>query len=256
MAPAMTKTPVDVIEEIDRNAFFETKAFVKPELLITTIYQLHDLLAVYYSRIVNQLTSDQREALTECLQAMRKEFVFGCLTHLRAHTTDGENYRRKAVEFCAFGIVMLRSSRDATIWLEALKSKNKYSSYKNRFKPMVILKEASDTGYKLALLYEQLCKEVHASPYAIKTQSRIYLQEGKRLNYLNYHDDWTAEGQLALAKSFITAMNLDFSLVANFGRAISMQFPEVDMHDWYSKIEEALQILKDEGERIGNLKAT
>jgi hypothetical protein len=251
------ETPVDELEEIDRKAFTDSKAFIKPELLINSLYELHVLFADYYGRLLGKLCSNQREALSECIQAIRKEFVFGCITSLRAHTTDGESYRRKAVEFCAFGILILRSPQNAKIWLEALNSKRKYSQYKSRYKPMSVLKEVSDTGIKLALLYEELCKEVHASPYAIKTQSRIFVvKDGRRINYLNYHDDWTVDGQYALAQSFVTGMEMDFFLLVTFAGAMAMQFPDLDMSEWVTKRDSVLAILETEKKRIKLLKSS
>jgi len=246
-------SPVDQLEKIDHSAYTDSKAFIKPEALINAIHELHELLVAYYRRFYKNLCRNQREALSDCLQALRKEFLFGVLTSLRAHTTDSESYRRKAVEFCAFAIVILRSPQNAKVWLEAVQSNNKYNRYKSTFSLMAILKEVSDTGIKLSLLYDQLCKEVHASPFAIKTQTRIYEKDGNRMNYLTYHDDSTESDQYALAQRFATGIEMDFFILVTLGGGIEMRFPELDMKEWKNKIDQVAALLAQEKERIKNL---
>jgi hypothetical protein len=248
-------SPVHQLEVIDHDAFLRNCQLVKPDALINGVYELHEILAERWSAVIPQLCRNQREALTDCLQAIRREFLFGCLTCLRAHSTDGENYRRKAIEFCAFGIQMIRFPLSSKVWLEALKSKTKYRSYKNMFKVMTVLKDVADTGIELSMLYEELCKEVHASPYAIKTQTRIYVDEkGQRLNYLNYHDDYNEDERCALAQRFVTGIEADFFTILTFATAMRMQFPDLDMSRWNEKVQAFLELLESEKSRIKDVR--
>lgn len=248
-----TRDLISQLEQADHNAFIRSCEYIQPNVLIAAIHELHELLPQYCIEVADLLSRNQREAISDCLQAIRKEFLFGCLTCLRAHSTDSENYRRKAIEFCAFGVQMLREPHWATIWLDSVKSKRKYREYKSNFKIMEILKAVSDTGIKLALLYEELSKSVHASPYAIKTQTRIYLLGQTRLNYLDYHDDATGAEQYALAQRFITEMYADFYIIVVFAAALSAKFSALDMSRWNRERDRVFELLHAEQLRVQGL---
>ncbi len=242
------------LEEVDAWAFESSYSFVRPDLLINGIFILHDEIQELYQQVVEELTKDQREALSDSLQALRREFLFGNLTCLRAHSTDSENHRRKALEFCAFAVRMVNEPHAASVWLDAIKSKKKYRQYKNHFKIIPILKSASECGIVLDKLYDELCQEVHATPYAIKTQTRIVVDEkGRRINWLNYHDDHNAKERYSLAQRFLTGIYLDYGLLLVIADAIWKRFPGTNLSRWQEKKREYFDLYQSESVRIKQL---
>lgn len=247
-------SPFRQLEEIDRDAFNENCDYIHPDAVLNKMYELHELLAAFTYEAYPNFSSNQREAITDCLQAIRKEFLFGNLTFLRAHSTDGENYRRKAVEFCAFAVEIIKEPHSATVWLDAIRSKRKYKVYKNTFKIMELLKGVSETGIRLSLLYEELCKEVHASPFAIKTQTRIYVAGDVRINQLYYHDDYDDFERYDLAQRFGTGIRFDFYIILILKTTLLQQFPTLKRPELLNlKIEEFYRFLESEIIRIKEL---
>lgn len=242
------------LEDADHSGFQSNYSFVKPDLLINGMYSLHDAVQQLYHQIVEELTIDQREALSDCLQALRREFLFCNLTCLRAHSTDSQNHRRKAVEFCAFAVKIVSEPHAAVVWLGALKSKTKYKQYKSFFKIIPFLKSASESGIGLDKLYDELSQEVHATAYAIKTQTRIIENErGQRINWLDYHDDSNIEARHALAQRFLTGIYFDFSLLLVFADSLARKFPEMNLKEWKDNTREYFDLYQKEGARIKQL---
>lgn len=242
------------LEALDNEAFESNHAFIGPDLLIDEIFNLHDQLSEIYQQAARKLSRDQREALSDCLQALRREFLFANLACLRAHSTDSQNHRRKAVEFCAFGIRMVDEPHAACIWLEATKSKTKYGKYKSYFKVIPFIKNASECGIELDKLYDELCREVHATAFAIKTQTRIIVDEkGKRINWLDYHDDSSPAERYLLAQRFLTGIYLDFGMLLAFAHAIYKKFPDIDPVQWKERAAEFFDLYNSESDRIKQL---
>jgi hypothetical protein len=101
------------------------------------------------------------------------------------------------------------------------------------------------------MLYEELCKGVHASPYAIKTQTRIFVDpQGRRLNWLVYHDDSTEQDRYDLAQRFVTGIESDLFILIVFAQALVMKFPDLEMTGWKTKTDAFFKLLELEKERI------
>lgn len=243
-------TPVHDLEDIDGQAFRENCDYIRPQQLINGLYLLHEELYGLTYEVFSELTSDQREALTDCLQAMRREFCFGTLTHLRAHTNDCENYQRKALEFCAFGVQIFREPHAATTWLEGIKSKTKYEKYKKKFKVMTLLSDLEPLGIKLADLYSSLCQQVHASAYSIKTQTRIIKRRAVRINHLLYHDDSSSLERYELAQRFVTTITMDHFMLIVFAKALENRFHPPSSDAWNLKSNDYAALLSRETDRI------
>lgn len=246
------KSVLDEIQMIDEESYHGCATF-KFDQQINALWSLFTQLEYLFQSAVNALTSNQREALSDCIQASRKEFLFGTLTCLRGHSTDAENYMRKAIEFCAFGVKIIRTPRHAAIWLEAVQSKNKYDRYKSEFKIMQVLKELDSTGIELRKLYEENCKSVHASPYAIKTQSRIIQTSEGRINYLPYHEDSNAEDRKSLIERALTQCKCYFFIVLVFGHSIKVSVKGITSTNWDLEVEKCEKILEVESKRIREL---
>lgn len=130
--------------------------------LVQKLVDLYGLLGELLGKVPNSLDGQQLAALLHCLQASRYQMLIGNLACLRGHPIDQSGYRRKAIEFCAFAIKMLRSPEHAQIWMNAI-SNRAYDKYESAFSIMATIAEAEDImGPKLKKAYNELSKQVHA----------------------------------------------------------------------------------------------
>ncbi|MBA3859098.1 MAG: hypothetical protein C0508_01195 [Cyanobacteria bacterium PR.023] len=114
------------------------------------------------------------DAVICCVAGCHYDKDMGLLALLRGHRTDAALYTRRAMEYAAFGIHILRStiedknpdtpSKPSTVYLNSMKSKTAYKRYRSDFQVMPALAKVEGVlSSKFTAQYEELCNEAHAS---------------------------------------------------------------------------------------------
>lgn len=224
--------PIDEIDHVARNeemAYRELRDFMGESMgWLQKILDLYRLLGELLGKTKNTLDAHQMAALLHCLQACRYNMIMGNLACLRGHPIDHSNYRRKAIEFCAFAIKMMRSPDHATIWMNAI-SNRAYDKYEKAFEICATIAESADImGPGLKKLYSTLSQQVHASPFAIATQIRI----DNRVHILDYFQHQTPEKKNFLAMTFLSAAGSDYQIVKALGEIIKQKTLTFDEKTW------------------------
>ncbi len=228
--------PIDEIDHVARNeemAYRELRGFIGEAMgLLQKILDLYRLLGELLGKTRNTLDAHQMAALLHCLQACRYNMIMGNLACLRGHPIDHSNYRRKAIEFCAFAIKMMRSPDHAAIWMSAI-SNRAYDKYEKAFEICATIAESADImGTRLKKLYGTLSQQVHASPFAIATQVRIE----NRVHILDYFQHQTAEKKNLLAMTLLSAAGGDYQIVKALGEIIKQKTLTFDESTWIAAL--------------------
>ncbi len=243
------RVPIDVIDKIRRDeesAYKEVRAFLgQSTSLMQQLLNLYDLLAELLGKTKNSLDVHQMAALLHCFQACRYHMIMGNLACLRAHPIDQSSYRRKAIEFCAFAIKMMRSPEHAQIWMNAI-SNRAYDKYEAAFEICATIAESAEImGPRLKKAYSTLSQQVHASPFAVATQIRVE----ERVHSLDYFQHQTDEKKTFLAMSFLSGLDHDYLILKALGAIIQEKTETFDQSTWnkaLSQFEAAQKKVKED----------
>ena len=240
---------IDYLRASDEYAYKEVREYLGSTTnLIEELLALHELLGELLGRSKSTLDTNQQLALLNCMQACRYQFLMGTLTCLRAHPIDQSSYRRKAIEFCAFAIKIVRSPEHAKLWLEAVNSNGKYDQYESAFKINAIITEACEIfDPRLKKMYGILSQQVHASPFAITSQVRIeYTPDGQPVHTLDYYQHQTDSKKQFLATAFLSGIEYDALIVKAFADVLISVSETFDQTSWNTALQAFQDLLKTE----------
>lgn len=246
--------PIDDIDYLRRNediVYKEVREYLGDSVtLIEEIKDLYGLLSELIQTSKMKIDEFQLLGLLHCQQGCRYQFLMGNLALLRAHPIDQSSYRRKAIEYCAFAIRMLRNADSAQIWMNAI-SNRAYDRYEAAFPIAKSISEAEDLlGSRLKKMYGVLSQQVHASPYSIATQIRIvYDLEGNPVHTLDYFQHGSDQKKHFLALAFLSGLDHDFLIISALANAVSSVADKFDMQKWEAKHDEVRGKIQREKEK-------
>ncbi len=226
---------VDLIRKQENDAYKEVRLYLgKAAGLVQGLLALYEVLHDLLGKTTNRLDANQLVGLLHCLQGCRYQMIMGSLCCLRAHPIDQASYKRKAIEFCAFAIKMLRSSEHAQIWMNAI-SNRAYDKYESAFGIMSCISEAEDLmGSRLKKTYGTLSQQVHASPFAIATQVRVE----NRMHMLDFFQHQTDPKRQFLAMTFLSGIENDYLIVKALAAAIAQVTDSFDNATWDKAVQD------------------
>lgn len=232
--------PIDVVDLIKRQedgAYKEVRTYLKNTgQLLGQLLGLYDLLSVLLGKTKNRLDANQLIALLHCMQSCRYQMIIGNLCCLRGHPFDQSSYRRKAIEFCAFAIKMLRSPEHAQVWMNAI-SNRAYDKYESKFPIMACISEAEDLmGPRLKKTYGVLSQQIHASPFAVATQVRVETINGQATHLLDYFQHQTDSKKQFLAMTFLSGIESDYLIIKALAGGIAEVTESFDQVTWDTAI--------------------
>lgn len=200
-----TSDVLNILVEHEHRSYSENRKYLGDTvLLFQKMTELYDQLAVLLESARFVTDGESLYAFTCCLHGCRYQLLMGAMTLLRGHRTDSATYVRKAIEFSAFSVVILRnepasrqrevcakcaSSQSSEpqesnpqkenqptmghIWLHAAESERKFQKYRSKFDIMAALKKTKDSFPEIYKKYEELSKQVHPTSLAISGHTRV-----------------------------------------------------------------------------------
>ncbi len=243
----------DKIEKNDRESYLDRRYDIEPQRLINPLREAQDYFASLFAMNSTGLTTNQRSAFRHCLHACTYQSLTGLLACMRAHPEDQDSYQRKEIEFCIFAIKILFNPHHATLWLECTESNTKFEKYKKAFPIMEILKETYGiTGIDLKKRYNELCKTVHASAYAIVPQVESIVREGQEFSSLRYHRDASEEEKHSITEKFFVSLEYDLKILRCLTKALEVSSPNIEFAGLQKKMNCIDELLVNQRHQFGH----
>ena len=187
--------------------------------LLQEVLELHSTLGRLAQRPILQLKNpNQIAAIFHLLAWMRHEAVAAGLMLLRGHVTDSTNFTRRALEICAF-IVLIHSDREAgRRWMEAGASKKARQRYTSAFPAWQVVRD--QLPKELRDMYEIQCLDVHPSFFAIAKRAKFTAEFKHQFAYSDLSE--TDPHQTFFVMSFLNLCSTHGKMLAHLANVFRL----------------------------------